>query len=175
MRIRGRSAPSLAVISTSARMPGHSQHRSFELIGSEGAVVIQPIEPGTRMRVSLREARGRRIFPAAPQQSLLLLKATGTLAHGGGKRLEVGSEDYQTLLRWIEEGAPPPPAAGVERKLLVSAPAPRLLALPNVVMLPHMGSATYEGRLAMGEKVIANIRMWADGHRPPDQVLEGWV
>ncbi|MEO6217519.1 MAG: D-glycerate dehydrogenase [Sphingomonas sp.] len=52
---------------------------------------------------------------------------------------------------------------------------PRLLALPNVVMLPHMGSATYEGRLAMGEKVIANIRMWADGHRPPDQVLEGWV
>jgi glyoxylate reductase len=52
---------------------------------------------------------------------------------------------------------------------------PRLLAQPNVVMLPHMGSATYEGRLAMGEKVIANIRMWADGHRPPDQVLEGWV
>jgi glyoxylate reductase len=52
---------------------------------------------------------------------------------------------------------------------------PRLLALPNVMMIPHMGSATYEGRIAMGEKVIANIRMWADGHRPPDQVLEGWV
>ena len=52
---------------------------------------------------------------------------------------------------------------------------PRLLALPNVVMTPHMGSATYEGRIATGEKVIANIRMWADGHRPPDQVLEGWA
>ena len=39
-------------------MPGASQHRSFELIGSEGAIVIQPIEPGTRMRVSMREARG---------------------------------------------------------------------------------------------------------------------
>lgn len=52
---------------------------------------------------------------------------------------------------------------------------PRLLAQPNVVMLPHMGSATYEGRLAMGDKVITNIRMWADGHRPPDQVLEGWA
>ena len=38
-----------------------------------------------------------------------------------------------------------------------------------------MGSATYEGRLATGEKVIQNIRMWADGHRPPDQVLEGWA
>ena len=52
---------------------------------------------------------------------------------------------------------------------------PRLLALPNVVMTPHMGSATYEGRHATGEKVIANIRFWADGHRPPDQVLEGWM
>ncbi|TXC70672.1 D-glycerate dehydrogenase [Sphingomonas ginsenosidivorax] len=52
---------------------------------------------------------------------------------------------------------------------------PRLLALPNVVMLPHMGSATFEGRIATGDKVIQNIRTWADGHRPPDQVLEGWV
>ena len=52
---------------------------------------------------------------------------------------------------------------------------PRLLALPNVVMTPHMGSATYEGRVASGERVIQNIRMWADGHRPPDQVLEGWA
>ncbi len=52
---------------------------------------------------------------------------------------------------------------------------PRLLALPNVVMTPHMGSATHEGRMATGEKVIANIRFWADGHRPPDQVLDGWM
>ncbi|HVI99546.1 MAG TPA: D-glycerate dehydrogenase [Sphingomonas sp.] len=51
----------------------------------------------------------------------------------------------------------------------------RLLALPNVVLLPHMGSATFEGRAAMGDKVIANIRVWVDGHRPPDQVLEGWI
>ena len=52
---------------------------------------------------------------------------------------------------------------------------PRLLALANVVALPHMGSATIEGREASGERVIANIRFWADGHRPPDQVLEGWL
>lgn len=52
---------------------------------------------------------------------------------------------------------------------------PRLLALGNVVLLPHMGSATFEGRAASGDKVIANIRVWADGHRPPDQVLEGWI
>ena len=52
---------------------------------------------------------------------------------------------------------------------------PRLLALPNVVMTPHMGSATYEGRMASGERVITNIRMWMGGDRPPDQILEGWV
>jgi len=52
---------------------------------------------------------------------------------------------------------------------------PRLLALKNVVLLPHMGSATFEARQGMGEKVVANIRVWADGHRPPDQVLEGWI
>jgi len=50
----------------------------------------------------------------------------------------------------------------------------RLRDHPNVAILPHMGSATVEGRIASGEKVIANIRFWADGHRPPDQVLIGW-
>ncbi|MGY6703278.1 2-hydroxyacid dehydrogenase [Roseinatronobacter sp.] len=48
---------------------------------------------------------------------------------------------------------------------------PRLRELPNVVLLPHMGSATLEGRVEMGEKVIINIKTFADGHRPPDQVL----
>lgn len=52
---------------------------------------------------------------------------------------------------------------------------PRFLAIPNVVLLPHLGSATFEGREASGEKVIANIRIFSDGHRPPDQVLEGWA
>ena len=49
----------------------------------------------------------------------------------------------------------------------------RLLAHPNVMTLPHIGSATREGREESGMKVVANIRMWADGHRPPDQVLTG--
>jgi len=52
---------------------------------------------------------------------------------------------------------------------------PRLIALPNVITLPHLGSATIEGRGHAGEKIIANIRFWADGHRPPDQVLDGWL
>ncbi len=48
---------------------------------------------------------------------------------------------------------------------------PRLRELPNVVLLPHMGSATLESRLEMGEKVIINIKTFDDGHRPPDQVV----
>jgi len=51
----------------------------------------------------------------------------------------------------------------------------RLRDLHNVAILPHMGSATFEGRIASGDKVIANIRFWTDGHRPPDQVLDGWM
>jgi len=48
---------------------------------------------------------------------------------------------------------------------------PRLRELPNVVLLPHMGSATVEGRIEMGEKVIINIKTFEDGHRPPDLVV----
>ncbi|MFK7765238.1 MAG: 2-hydroxyacid dehydrogenase [Roseobacter sp.] len=48
---------------------------------------------------------------------------------------------------------------------------PRLRELTNVVLLPHMGSATREGRIEMGEKVIINIKTFDDGHRPPDQVV----
>ena len=48
---------------------------------------------------------------------------------------------------------------------------PRLRELDNVMLLPHMGSATLEGRLEMGEKVIINIKTFDDGHRPPDQVV----
>ncbi len=52
----------------------------------------------------VHEARGRRVFPAAPEESLLLLKPTMALEHGGGQRLEAGSEAYTTLRRWIAEG-----------------------------------------------------------------------
>jgi glyoxylate reductase len=48
---------------------------------------------------------------------------------------------------------------------------PRLLKSNKAVLLPHMGSATLEGRIDMGEKVIINIKTWVDGHKPPDRVL----
>ena len=46
-----------------------------------------------------------------------------------------------------------------------------LIDLPNVVLLPHIGSATIEGRHAMGDKVIINIQTFLDGHTPPDRVV----
>ena len=53
-----------------------------------------------------KEARGRRLFPAAPDRSLVLQKATATIPHGGGKRLDVDSDDYKLLRRWIVQGMP---------------------------------------------------------------------
>ena len=84
-----------------------------------------------------------------------------------------GIVDEDALVEALEAGR----LAGAGLDVWHHEPAidPRLLALPNVVMTPHMGSATYEGRVASGERVIANIRAWADGIRPPDQVLEGWA
>lgn len=52
---------------------------------------------------------------------------------------------------------------------------PKLRSLDNVVLLPHMGSATIDGRIDMGEKVLINIKTFCDGHRPPDRVLPSMV
>jgi len=77
--------------------------------------------------------------------------------------------DQDALIAALEDGR----LGGAGLDVYPQEPAvdPRLLALPNVMTLPHIGSATREGRAESGHKVIANIRVWADGHRPPDQVL----
>ena len=54
----------------------------------------------------VKEDRGRRLLPAAPDSSLLLLKATGQMAHAGGKRMEVGSDEYKLVRRWVASGTP---------------------------------------------------------------------
>jgi hypothetical protein len=63
-------------------------------------------DPKSDYREITRESRGRRIFPAAPEESLLLLKPTATIEHGGGERFAVGSKTYRMLVRWIGSGAP---------------------------------------------------------------------
>jgi len=54
----------------------------------------------------VKESRGRRLFPAAPAESLLVQKAIGRMPHGGGKRLDVDSQEYRLLVSWIEQGMP---------------------------------------------------------------------
>lgn len=54
----------------------------------------------------VKEARGRRIFPSAPEKSLLLTKPIGESPHGGGKRMESDSDEYRLIYRWIEQGMP---------------------------------------------------------------------
>jgi len=63
-------------------------------------------EPEVDFNALVKEGRGRRLFPAAPESSLLLLKASGGMAHGGGKRMEVGSDEYRLIRRWIAAGMP---------------------------------------------------------------------
>jgi hypothetical protein len=63
-------------------------------------------EPQVDYDALVKEARGRRLFPMAPEQSLLLLKASGSIAHGGGKRMEIGSDEYNLVRRWIAAGIP---------------------------------------------------------------------
>ncbi|MEC7566750.1 MAG: DUF1553 domain-containing protein [Planctomycetota bacterium] len=63
-------------------------------------------EPDEDYEFLVKEGRGRRVFPAAPERSLLLQKAAGVVPHGGGARLEVKSASYNLLSRWIEQGMP---------------------------------------------------------------------
>ena len=63
-------------------------------------------EPQEDYEHIVKEARGRRVFPAAPEQSLLLTKAVNQTPHGGGRKLDASSEDYALLARWIAEGMP---------------------------------------------------------------------
>ena len=78
--------------------------------------------------------------------------------------------DENALARMVEKGE----IAGAGLDVFEHEPAvnPKLLQADNVVLLPHMGSATIEGRIAMGEKVIINIKTFVDGHTPPDRVVE---
>ena len=81
--------------------------------------------------------------------------------------------DEEALIAALESGR----LGGAALDVFEHEPAvdPRLIAQPNVILIPHLGSATIEGREDSGARVIANIRYWTDGHRPPDQVLEGLV
>jgi glyoxylate reductase len=96
---------------------------------------------------------------------LKLMKPTAYIVNTA--RGEVIDENCMALM--LEKGQ----LSGAGLDVFEHEPAvnPKLLKAKNVVLLPHMGSATIEGRIDMGEKVIVNIRSFVDGHQPPDRVI----
>src|SRR5438309_5544438 len=104
-------------------------------------------------------------FHLLSARRLKLMKATAIIVNTA--RGEVIDEN--AMVRMLKAGE----LAGAGLDVYEHEPQvnPKLLELDSVVLLPHMGSATLEGRIEMGEKVLINIKTFADGHKPPDRVL----
>ena len=150
----------------------HNRHR---LPGSLENMFSARYEPDLEKLISEADILSLHC-PASPETNLILnaeriasMKPTACVINTA--RGELIDED--ALIAALSEDR----LAGAGLDVYTHEPSinPELLRLPNVVAMPHLGSATIEGREASGERVIANIRFWADGHRPPDQVLEGWA
>lgn len=119
-------------------------------------------EPSEDFDYLVKEARGRRLFPAAPERSLLLLKGTATLPHGGGQRIEPDSDDYRLLRNWISQGMPygKPTDPKVERVEVF--PKERIMAMSSeqqlcVIALYTDGTALDVTRSALFEPNDKNL------------------
>jgi hypothetical protein len=96
------------------------------------ALSLLGFEPAEDYEYLVKEGRGRRLFPAAPQRSLLLLKATAQVPHGGGHRLTTDSPSYRLMVRWIEQGMP----YGKDDDPVVT----RIEVLPRERLMPRSGT-----------------------------------
>ncbi len=88
-------------------------------------------EPEVDYMALVKEGRGRRLFPAAPDHSLLLLKATGVVPHGGGKKMEPDSDEYRLVRRWIASGMPIGDAADPVVTKITVYPEHRIMTRQN--------------------------------------------
>ncbi len=150
----------------------HSRHRLPQAVESMLGAGYEP-----DLDALLREADIVSLHCPATAETRGLLSAERIAAMKPGATIvntaRADLVDYEAMIAALESGH----LGGAGLDVFPEEPKvdDRLVALPNVIAQPHIGSATVEGREASGEKVIANIRFWADGHRPPDQVLEGLV
>lgn len=122
-------------------------------------------DPGFDLDAIVHEARGRRLFPAAPDASLLLLKATAAVPHGGGKRFERDSATYEVLRSWIAGGTPRDPADAPQVTRITVEPPERSLA-PGaeqaLTITAHLSDGTTEDVTALAafqsnETAIASV------------------
>ena len=126
-------------------------------------VIVAAGKDGTRTVTTDEHPR-----PATTLEGLARLKLMKPSAYiVNTARGEVIDENCLALM--LEKGE----LSGAGLDVFENEPAvnPKLLKARNVVLLPHMGSATIEGRIDMGEKVIVNIKSFVDGHKPPDRVI----
>lgn len=119
-------------------------------------------EPTEDYEFLVKEGRARRLFPAAPERSLLLLKGTATLPHGGGKRLESDSDDYRMLVRWISQGMPYGKDSDAKVARIEVFPTERVMAMSGqqqLVVLAHYtdGSVIDVTRSALYEPNDKNL------------------
>ena len=111
------------------------------------------------------EGKGRRVFPAAPDSSLLLLKASGQVAHGGGKKLPINEPSFDVLRRWVAAGCPRTPASSPTLERITVEPAERRMAFrqqQQLLVTAHYsdGSAedvTHLSRFQSNESVFAAV------------------
>ncbi|MDX1944581.1 MAG: DUF1549 and DUF1553 domain-containing protein [Pirellulaceae bacterium] len=102
-------------------------------------------EPADDYQYLVQEGRGRRIFPSAPEHSLLLRKAAGLTPHGGGERFAADSPYYRVIRRWIEQGAPYGPADAPVVARIEVFPAARLLprdSSQQLAVIAHFSDGT---------------------------------
>jgi hypothetical protein len=104
----------------------------------------------------VREGRGRRVFPAAPASSLLLLKTTAKIPHGGGRKISTGSPEYNTLLRWVEQGTPF--ARGKEPQVLRIAVSPANRVVPRKAAQQLRVTAKYDDGTSLDVTRLAQFQ-----------------
>jgi len=122
-------------------------------------------EPDEDYEHLVREARGRRLFPASPENSLLLLKGTGISPHGGGKRMDTASDDYRLVLRWIQQGMPYGKPEDPKVQSLEVFPDARVMALKGSQQLAvlvrysdgSVGDVTRSALYEPNEKSLATV------------------
>ena len=101
-------------------------------------------DPAADYSALLKEARGRRVFPAAPEKSLILTKSSGQVPHGGGNRIPINSDAFETIRAWVAAGAPFGDAGAPRVESIRVEPAERIIAM-------------------RGQQPLRVIARWSDG------------
>jgi len=122
-------------------------------------------EPQEDYEYLVKESRGRRLSPAAPENSLLLLKGAAVLPHGGGARLDPKSYDYALMVRWIKQGMPrgnedDPTIVGLEvypKQRLVTANGAQQLSVTAIYSDGHTEDASHIATYEANDKEIAEV------------------